>query len=73
MLYGDALVRDAAGNLFGVAAYGGTHNEGSAYELQNGSGAYTFVKLYDFCALSGCSDGALPYGRDSLGCESSAD
>ena len=33
VLYGDALVRDAAGNLFGIAAYGGTHNEGSAYEL----------------------------------------
>lgn len=62
VLYGDALVRDTAGDLFGVAAYGGTHNDGSAYTLQNNGGTYTFVKLYDFCALSQCSDGALPYG-----------
>jgi uncharacterized repeat protein (TIGR03803 family) len=61
-LYGGALTRDSAGDLFGVAAYGGANGDGSAYELQNAGGAYTFVKLYDFCSESGCSDGALPYG-----------
>jgi uncharacterized repeat protein (TIGR03803 family) len=68
-LYGDALVRDTAGNLFGVAAYGGAHGNGSAYELQTGGGTYTFVKRYDFCALTACHDGALPFGlsMDSAG------
>jgi len=64
-LYGSALSRDASGDLFGVAAYGGAHGNGSAYELVNAAGAYTFVKLYDFCALSGCSDGAIPFGLSS--------
>ena len=62
VLYGDSLARDASANLFGVAAYGGTYDDGSVYELQNTNGTYTFNKLYDFCALAACSDGALPYG-----------
>ena len=62
VLSGDSLVRDQAGDLFGVAAYGGMHNNGSVYGLLNGGGTYTFTKLYDFCALAQCSDGALPYG-----------
>jgi len=61
------VILDNSGNLFGVAQSGGFgFDEGVAFELSGG----TETVLYDFCKLSGCTDGRLPEGniaRDSSG------
>jgi uncharacterized repeat protein (TIGR03803 family) len=65
------LVRDAAGNLYGVTTHGGSTSDciqfcgyGVAYKLQRtGKGEYQYEVLYNFCtADSGCTDGADPGG-----------
>lgn len=59
------LTRDAAGNLYGTAAAGGSGWSGTVFKLtqgQDGSG-YTLTNLYDFTAMSPSatnSDGAAP-------------
>lgn len=57
----DGLIMDAAGNLFGTASEGGTHVAfgGVVFEISR-SGKYSV--LYNFCALSACADGQLPFG-----------
>ncbi len=70
-----ALVRDAAGDLFGMATYGGTYNGGTIYELPaRGSlrNLYSFVIFakdspwQPYGDLLIGADGAL-YGTTSLG------
>ena len=56
------LAMDAAGNLFGVCAYGGVHGEGWIFELTNCSQACTLVDLHDFIG----SDGYQPWGAPVL-------
>jgi uncharacterized repeat protein (TIGR03803 family) len=59
-----ALVRDAAGNLYGTTQYGGTSSIGVVFKL---SAAGTETVLHSF---TGGADGALPYGglfRDAAG------
>jgi uncharacterized repeat protein (TIGR03803 family) len=68
---------DAAGNLYGTTNLGGnancanTYTCGTVYELSPASsGGWTYVDLYNFCPVKGCTDGALPYGNlviDSAG------
>lgn len=54
-----SLLRDAAGNLYGTAVYGGTHGTGTVFELAaQAGGGYTFKVLSEF----GGADGANPYG-----------
>ena len=50
----EGVIRDAAGNLYGVTAAGGAYGAGVVYEV-NASGAETL--LYSF---TGSSDGAIP-------------
>jgi uncharacterized repeat protein (TIGR03803 family) len=52
------LVRDSAGNLYGVTLGGGSAF-GTIFELVNGK---TFKQLYKFCSLSACDDGVSPRG-----------
>jgi uncharacterized repeat protein (TIGR03803 family) len=54
---------DAAGNLYGVTALGGRHDNGMVYKLTPSNGGWTFTDLYDF---TGGSDGANPSGIVSL-------
>jgi uncharacterized repeat protein (TIGR03803 family) len=54
-----SVIFDASGNLYGTASAGGVNGKGSAFELT--APLLTIeVPLYDFCALAGCTDGALP-------------
>lgn len=61
------LVRDAAGNFYGVTSTGGAFNYGTVFEIApNGSETV----LYSFCAQASCTDGYQPEGtlvRDSAG------
>ena len=48
---------DSAGNIYGTACEGGTHNDGTVFKLTPGNnGAYTQTVLYSFSG----SDGACP-------------
>lgn len=53
------LIRDRAGNLYGTTSAGGASNSGTVFKV-TAAGAATV--LYSFCAKSGCTDGATPYG-----------
>jgi uncharacterized repeat protein (TIGR03803 family) len=56
-----SLIFDHAGNLYGTALIGGAYGSGVVFELSpNGSGGWVETVLYNFCALSGCADGAGP-------------
>ncbi|HTS36482.1 MAG TPA: choice-of-anchor tandem repeat GloVer-containing protein [Candidatus Solibacter sp.] len=57
--YPNALVHDAAGNLYGTTTLGGTFNQGTVFELVHPSkgGHWTEKILYNF---SGNADGAAP-------------
>jgi uncharacterized repeat protein (TIGR03803 family) len=56
-----ALVRDAAGNLFGTTSYGGTSNRGTVFKL-DATGKETV--LYNF---TGGADGGNPFASLLLG------
>jgi uncharacterized repeat protein (TIGR03803 family) len=55
------VISDAAGNLYGTTAFGGTSGAGIVFELTNpeAPGGWTETVLYNF---SGGSDGSQPYG-----------
>lgn len=53
------LVRDAAGNLYGITSFGGTDLKGLAYELSPSNGGWSETVLHNF---SGGSDGNRPIG-----------
>jgi uncharacterized repeat protein (TIGR03803 family) len=52
-----ALLRDRAGNLYGVTTNGGTNNAGTVFELSPSGSGWTEQVLYNF---TGGSDGFLP-------------
>jgi uncharacterized repeat protein (TIGR03803 family) len=56
----DSLIFDPAGNLYGTTVNGGSCC-GNVFQLTRGPGGqWTPKVLYNFCAVSGCPDGALP-------------
>lgn len=57
-----ALVRDSKGNYYGTAPNGGFDREGSVFELvrRHQGTSWDFHVLYNFCAQTGCLDGASP-------------
>jgi uncharacterized repeat protein (TIGR03803 family) len=58
----DRLIFDASGNLYGTADLGGSANAGVVYELKPGQGGtWTESVLYNFCSVSGCTDGEEPW------------
>jgi uncharacterized repeat protein (TIGR03803 family) len=55
------LIFDAAGNIYGVAEFGGTAEAGTVFELiPQAGGGWTESDLYAFAG--GASDGANPFG-----------
>jgi uncharacterized repeat protein (TIGR03803 family) len=59
------LIFDASGNLYGTTESGGVngYGYGTVFELSPGSdGTWTETVLYSFCSISGCADGATPWG-----------
>ncbi len=58
----DDLVRDKAGNLYGLTYQGGTGG-GTIFQLSPGQdGSWTETILYEFCDGSPCSQGSLAEG-----------
>jgi uncharacterized repeat protein (TIGR03803 family) len=51
---------DAAGNIYGTAAFGGADGNGTVFKLVRSAGGYTFQLLYSF---TGGADGAVPQGN----------
>ena len=68
------LVKDAAGDLFGVSKYGGITANclngdvgcGAVFEVIRQAETWTGVALYDFCSLTNCTDGYQPEGALTL-------
>ena len=54
-----SLVRDSAGNLYGMTNANGAYNLGNMFKLSPGSGGWTYTSLHEF---TGGSDGANPRG-----------
>jgi YVTN family beta-propeller protein/uncharacterized repeat protein (TIGR03803 family) len=52
------LVQATNGNLYGTTVDGGAKGAGTVFEIMP---AGQFTTLYNFCSLSGCSDGLFPY------------
>src|SRR5437764_1221846 len=64
-----ALISDSAGNLYGTAVVGGVSSHclsgagcGVVFELTPTSNGWKATVLYDFCAVTNCTDGADPVG-----------
>jgi len=55
------LIFDPSGNLYGTAAWGGSGNGGTVFELSPASGGWTFTLLYSFSG-----DGVFPGPEASL-------
>ncbi|HXR38675.1 MAG TPA: choice-of-anchor tandem repeat GloVer-containing protein [Terracidiphilus sp.] len=55
------LIVDPAGNLFGTATSGGTHDDGTAFELSPGSNGWTIDVLHSFDLTYHGSDGSSPW------------
>ena len=63
------LIRDNVGNLYGTTSYGGNTGYGICYSGDQTCGTVFKVDtngketiLYYFCSVSGCADGANPFG-----------
>jgi uncharacterized repeat protein (TIGR03803 family) len=62
--YGEGIVFDAAGNIYGTSYVGGAHGYGAVYELVAGTnGTWTEKVIYSF---RGLNDGMTPYGSTLL-------
>jgi uncharacterized repeat protein (TIGR03803 family) len=62
-----AVIQDAAGNLYGTTDYAGAAFAGVVFKISK-TGKETV--LYNFCSLTGCTDGQYPYAplvRDAAG------
>jgi uncharacterized repeat protein (TIGR03803 family) len=62
------LIQGLDGNLYGTTAYGGTGMDYGTVFMVTPTGRLT--TLYNFCAKSGCPDGAAPLGSLVLGTDS---
>ena len=68
------VIKDVAGNLYGVTDYHGTNNAGTAFELvPNASHTkWTLKILHRFCSTANCLDGFSPRGLAYVGQSSGA-
>lgn len=60
------LVLDAAGNIYGATNEGGSHGQGTVFELVHSNGSWSESILYNFL---GGADGAFPLGGVTLGAD----
>jgi uncharacterized repeat protein (TIGR03803 family) len=56
----NAVVMDAAGNLFGTAYSGGTNGQGLIFKVTPNGANSPYSVLYNFCSQTYCYDGAAP-------------
>jgi uncharacterized repeat protein (TIGR03803 family) len=57
--YTTSLIEGSNGKLFGTTSKGGTHDDGTVFEI-TATGKVT--TLYSFCSLANCADGDDPQG-----------
>jgi len=57
--YGGVVI-DRKGDLYGTTYGGGSHSDGTVFRLDHTKNGWAEDVLYNFCSLSGCSDGAAP-------------
>jgi uncharacterized repeat protein (TIGR03803 family) len=57
------LVMDSSGNLFGIASTAASNTDGEIYEMENGSGGFTYRTLYTFTFADSSTAGYGPKGR----------
>jgi len=55
------VVMDAAGNLYGTTLYGGAHDGGTVFEIEQTDAGWIESVIYSFCSETDCQDGANPY------------
>ena len=55
---------DAAGNIYGTTAEGGTNGLGLVFKVAHKTGGWVFTPLYSF---QGGNDGSNPYGGVAIG------
>jgi uncharacterized repeat protein (TIGR03803 family) len=55
----DALVQATDENFYGTTGVGGANNAGTVFKITPSG---TLTTLHSFCSLSGCADGANPFG-----------
>lgn len=60
--FGQPLIEDTSGDLYGVTYSGGDFNGGTVFELIPKSGSWSLVTLYSFCKKTACTDGQSPVG-----------
>jgi uncharacterized repeat protein (TIGR03803 family) len=53
------LIQATDGNLYGTTSDGGAGASGTVFKITTGG---TLTTIYNFCAQSGCTDGAAPQG-----------
>lgn len=53
-----ALVQGSSGNFYGTTEGGGSHSQGTVYEL---TPAGKLITLHSFCSQPRCADGAFPF------------
>jgi uncharacterized repeat protein (TIGR03803 family) len=58
------LIQGTDGNLYGTTSTGGPNNLGTVFRMTPSG---TLTTAYVFCSLTGCADGAHPYGGLILG------
>ena len=57
------LILGHDGNFYGTTVGGGAYNAGTVFQVSfDSNGNATFNTVYSFCKISGCADGAAPYG-----------
>ena len=61
--WGENLVFDAAGNIYGTTTNGGAHDAGTVFELSRSGSGYAESILYNF---AGSPDGANPFAGVTL-------
>jgi uncharacterized repeat protein (TIGR03803 family) len=64
-VFSQVLAQGRDGNFYSTIATGGANNNnGTAYKMTTAGQPST---IYNFCELTGCADGAIPYGGLTLG------
>jgi uncharacterized repeat protein (TIGR03803 family) len=54
------LLVERSGSLLGTSSYGGSHGEGTVFELTASDKKWKQSILYEFCAVGSCTDGDTP-------------
>jgi uncharacterized repeat protein (TIGR03803 family) len=54
------MTYDGKSPLYGTTGYGGSKDEGVAFEIRRSGGKWVESVIYEFCSQAGCADGSNP-------------